>query len=134
MPDLFFQQGSFGGTTAAVFKGAELRRRDLGELFALVVFLAEEYLTFKRGARTLTKKWRARALFSKPDAGGATKDANEVKAVRFLRIASSLPLDLQMILCNTVFGSAEQFILCRDSEPGFKRVAKKVLLAEGIKS
>jgi len=45
-------------------------------------------------------------------------------ATRFLRIAFQLPLDLQMVLCNQIFGSPRDFILSRDSEPGFQLLTR----------
>ena len=45
---------------------------------------------------------------------------------RFLKIAASLPLDLQMVLCNRMYGSPKDIVLASDSEPGFRWLAKKV--------
>jgi len=39
---------------------------------------------------------------------------------RFFRITSRLPLEIQMIVCNRIFGSPKDIILSRDSEPGFE--------------
>jgi len=39
---------------------------------------------------------------------------------RFLTMSSKLPLDLQMVLCHRMFGSAQNLILSRDSEPAFR--------------
>ena len=43
---------------------------------------------------------------------------------RFFSITSRLPLDLQMVLCNRAFGSPRDIILSRDSEPGFRLLAR----------
>ena len=45
-------------------------------------------------------------------------------AARYFSIASQLPLDLQMVLCNRVFGSPKDFVLSRTSEPGFHLLAR----------
>jgi len=68
-------------------------------LFALVVFYSDNFVAInERMAHSDTK--------------------------RFFKIASQLPLDLQMVLCNRVFGSPRDIILSRDSEPGFRLLAR----------
>jgi len=39
---------------------------------------------------------------------------------RFFRMCARLPLEVQMIICNQAFGSPEDIILSRDSEPCFQ--------------
>ena len=102
----------------------DLREQALADTFALVVFLADGYLTIKQGV-TLSS-----CTGSSSNESRTAKEINEEKAVRFLKIASSVPLDLQMILSNVVFGSFHEFVLSRLSEPAFKRIAKKTILAE----
>jgi len=71
-----------------------LREYFIGHLFALVVFHSDSFAVInERTAHSYTR--------------------------RFFRITSQLPLDLQMVLCNRVFGSPRDIILLRDSEPGF---------------
>lgn len=43
--------------------------------------------------------------------------------LRFMRITSQLPLDLQMVVCNRAYGSPKDLILCSVSEPAFKKLA-----------
>ena len=43
---------------------------------------------------------------------------------RFFRITSQLPLDLQMVLCNRIFGSPKDIIPLKDSEPGFQLLTR----------
>jgi len=76
-----------------------LREYFIGHLFALVVFHSDSFVVInERTAHSYTR--------------------------RFFRITSQLPLDLQMVLCNRVFGSPRDIILSRDSEPGFKCLAR----------
>jgi len=76
-----------------------LREYFIGHLFALVVFHADSFVTIKE--RTADSDTR-----------------------RFFRITSRLPLDLQMVLCNRIFGSPKDVILSRDSEPGFQLLTR----------
>jgi len=69
----------------------------IGPLFALVVFVADNY---------------ARARPETPQ-----------HATRFFGVCSQLPLELQMVLCNRVFASPKDLVLARDSEPGFRWLA-----------
>jgi len=48
----------------------------------------------------------------------------ERNAARFLAIASALPLELQMTLCNWMFGSLKDIIGTNQSEPAFRELAK----------
>jgi len=83
---------------------AELQRdlgfRDhfIGHTFALVVFFTDEFLRLGMGAPEAT--------------------------TRFYHICSQVPLELQMTLCNRMFGSAKDLIMSRDSEPAFKWLAR----------
>jgi ankyrin repeat protein len=58
---------------------------------------------------------------------------NLTKERRFLSIASKLPLELQMILCNQVVGSAANFIFLNDRERSFKAIGKREQLLSIIK-
>jgi len=76
-----------------------LREYFSGHLFALVVFHSDSFVVInERTAHPDTK--------------------------RFFRITSRLPLDLQMVLCNRIFGSPRDIILSLDSEPGFQLLAR----------
>jgi len=45
-------------------------------------------------------------------------------AARFFSIATQLPLELQMVLCRRVAGSAKEIIPRKESELAFKSLAK----------
>lgn len=84
-------------------EGPRVRGYYVGPLFALVVFFADGFL-------------RATA---------ATPPETE----RFLVICSRLPLDLQMVLCNRLYGSAKSIVPGRDSEPGFRWLGRPTVWA-----
>ena len=67
-------------------------------VFALVVFLCEDLLKIKE---------------TEP----------KTAASKFFTIATSLPMELQMVLCHRVVGSKKQNILSRDSEFSFRQLA-----------
>ena len=69
-------------------------------MFAQVVFLCDEYV-------------RAKA------------ESGDNDAARFFTIASKLPMELQMVLCNRLFGLARDVVLLKFSEPAFKFYAKE---------
>ena len=76
-----------------------LRGHFIGHLFALVVFHSDSFVVInERTAHSDTR--------------------------RFFRITFQLPLDLQMVLCNRIFGSPRDIILSRDSEPGFQLLTR----------
>jgi len=76
-----------------------LREHFVGHLFALVVFNSDNFVVINESLAHSDLK-------------------------RFFKITSRLPLDLQMVLCNRIFGSPRDIILSRDSEPGFKCLAR----------
>jgi len=76
-----------------------LREYFIGHLFALAVFHSDSF-----------------AVINEITARSDTK--------RFFMITSRLPLDLQMVLCNRVFGSPKDIIISRSSEPGFQLLAR----------
>jgi len=47
-------------------------------------------------------------------------------AARFFSIASQLPLELQMVLCYRLIGSAKEIIPGKESEVGFKELARRL--------
>ena len=69
------------------------------ELFGMTVFLCDDLLKLR-----------------KPEASSS--------APRFFNIITKLPMELQMILCYRVFGSAKQNMKSKDSEAAFKHVAQ----------
>jgi len=58
---------------------------------------------------------------------GATTPSSGVE--RFFKICSRLPLELQMIICNRMFGSPNDLVKSKDSEPGFKWLARSTTWA-----
>jgi hypothetical protein len=81
----------------------ELRHPEVlaAEVFALAIFLCDGLLEIKEGA--------------------------VAEDVRFFRIMRSLPMDLQMILCHRVVGSAGESIPGTQREEAFKSLAKHIL-------
>jgi len=76
-----------------------MREYLIGHLFALVVFHSDSFVVInERLAHSDTKK--------------------------FFRICARLPLEVQMVLCNRIFGSPRDIILTRDSEPGFQLLTR----------
>jgi hypothetical protein len=67
-------------------------------LFALVVYLSDGYYQFS----------------------GAVDGA---KQKRFLTMATALPMELQMMLCNRTFGLEEVIVKRVHSEQGFRKFA-----------
>jgi hypothetical protein len=77
---------------------------DAAELFALIIFLCDDFLRLKPPSIYVT---------------GADAASN-----RLFKMAKRLPMELQMMLCCRVFGSTKETILSKDSEPAFKLLAK----------
>ena len=71
------------------------------EMFALVVFVTDGLLQIK-DTKTTTP------------------------AARFFSIARRLPLELQMMLCFRLLGSAKEIIPGKDSEAAFKELARRL--------
>ena len=71
------------------------------EMFALVVFVSDGLLQVTQGDQS-----------------------SSTPAARFLVIARSLPLELQMVLCYRVAGSAKEVIPGKDREGAIKKLAK----------
>jgi len=82
------------------------------ELFALIVFLCDGLLRLK------------------PARAAATASRNSTAAIRFLNVARRLPMELQMMLCHRVGGSAKDSILSNSSEDAFKSLARMVLFSK----
>lgn len=45
-------------------------------------------------------------------------------ALKFFSLSVRLPMDLQMVLCNRVFGLGTSIVKALDSEEGFRKFAK----------
>jgi hypothetical protein len=74
--------------------------KDAADLFAMTVFLCDDFLRLKEANSAATS------------------------AARFFNIASYLPMELQMVLCYRVFGSSKENIKSKDSEAAFKSLAR----------
>jgi len=53
-------------------------------------------------------------------------DATPSPAARYFTITSQLPLELQMVLCFRVVGSAKEIITGKESELAFKELARSL--------
>ena len=77
----------------------------IGRVFALVVFFSDGFV--------------------KP--GPAVEPGSVAsRVVEFFSLCSRLPLDLQMALCNRMFGSVKDVVSSKDSEPGFRWLARSI--------
>jgi len=74
----------------------------IGNTFAQVIFVADKFATP-----------------TNPHGG-----IREALTLRFFKIATSLPLDLQMVLCNRMFGSHKDVIPSKIAEPAFRWLAR----------
>ena len=55
------------------------------------------------------------------------KDTTLSPAARFFTIARSLPLELQMMLCSRLVGSAKEIISGKESEVAFKSLVENLM-------
>jgi len=78
----------------------------------LVVYFSDDFLVIKETPETADQ--------GKDD---SNNEANKLK--RFFRITQVLPIELQMVMCNRLFGSALDLIRVVHSEAAFKRVAQR---------
>ena len=72
-----------------------LREPFISEVFALVVFLSDGLLHVSESTPQQQQQQR------------------ESNARKFFQIAAQLPLELQMVLCNRVFGSRKDLVLAK---------------------
>jgi len=78
-----------------------LRESFAGEVFTLIVFICDDLLNIR------------------PDPS---------PVARFFHITVQLPMELQMVLCNRVFGSGKDNVLTKCSEPAFRKLAHQLSL------
>ena len=88
-------------------KDPELRNPFISDLFALVIFLCDELVQVR----------------AEPSVGSSP-------FARFFQIALCLPMELQMALCNRVFGAGKDHVLTKHSEPAFKKLGKSLAISE----
>jgi len=82
-------------------------------VFALVVFLSDDFLVIKKKS-------------TNADEGMDDPNSEVNKLRRFFRITQVLPIELQMMVCNRLFGSARDLIRTVHSEVAFKRMAQRI--------
>ena len=90
----------------SVTSSQQLGNRDpfiSSDLFAQVIFLCDDLLTVRAES-------------------SAFSSANNNKEARFFQIARCLPMELQMMLCNRVFGAGKDIVLTKPSELAFKKL------------
>jgi len=83
----------------------------------LIVFLSDDFLVIK--------KIPVNADEGKDDPNG---EVNQQR--RFFRITRVLPIELQMVVCNRLFGSAHDLVRAVRSEAAFKRMAQRITLLD----
>lgn len=74
-----------------------------------MIYLSDEYLEIPR---------------SRLQSSDGKEKEKENRARKFFSIALQLPMDLQMVLCNRVFGLEDSIIKAFRSEKGFRKFAK----------
>jgi len=79
---------------ARLRKTPGIREHFIGQAFALVVFHVDSFVALRAEAPSTTR--------------------------RFFNICGQLPMELQMVLCNRMFGSPRDVVPSRLSEPAFK--------------
>jgi ankyrin repeat protein len=80
---------------------------DAAELFAMTVFLCDDFLRLKE-----------------PTTASYTVQTENANIICFFDMMSKLPMELQMVLCYRVFGSGKEIIKSKDSEIAFKSLAR----------
>ena len=84
-----------------------LRDSFISDLFALVVFLCDDLL----------------AVGTESSVSSSSSSPLR-KAARFFRMTQHLPMELQMMMCNRVFGAGKNSVLTKHSEPAFKKLGR----------
>ena len=79
----------------------------------MIIFLSDDFLVIKK---------------TPENADEGKGDPNKLK--RFFRITQVLPIELQMVVCNRLFGSARDLIRAVHSEAAFKRMAQRITLLD----
>lgn len=104
-------------------------------LFALVVFASDEMLELVSSSTDESETCRIWSNYGEYRELGVelkfSRDANDVArevaahqdAIRFFKVVTQLPMELQMLVCHRAFGSSEQNISASRSEDGFRRMA-----------
>jgi hypothetical protein len=93
-----------------------IREKFIGEVFSLVIFFSDDFLALK----PLQEK-------DKEGVQGKEKTAQKSameRTTRFFLIVLALPMELQMAVCNRIYGCGKDVVLIKYSEPGFRKVVK----------
>jgi len=80
-----------------------ISKNNAADVFALVIFVSDGLLNLGPGP--------------------CTEDSKAVRAARFFKATTNLPMGLQMIICNSLFDYCGHTVLRAHSEPAFKRLA-----------
>ena len=75
----------------------------------MIIFLSDDFLVIKK---------------TPVNADEGNDDPNKLK--RFFNITRVLPIELQMVVCNRLFGSARDLIRAVRSEAAFKRMDQRI--------
>jgi ankyrin repeat protein len=90
------------------------REEQAAEIFALIVFQCDGFLDIKMKCLQKLSNFFAR------------DESSAARAVRFFRIASQLPLDLQQALSQRVIGQGKDVLGLQKTEAAFHEVAKQI--------
>ena len=82
------------------------------EIFALTVLLCDDYIMLTKGGATLFKQQQQQLPLQWRE------------MVRFFALAARLPMELQMLLCHRVVGSAGERVKCKDLEAACGALAR----------
>jgi len=85
---------------------SQIRGHYIGHTFALLVFFADGFLRLKGTASESTR--------------------------RFFDLCVALPLELQMMVCSRMFASPKDVVTSKDSEPGFRWLARSTTWAAAV--
>ena len=118
------------GTRVRLWQTKGLREPLIGEVFAMVVFLADGFVTLKETADpNQAPSCCGGGADSKSDSETVVAEERDLHseraARRFFRISNRLPMDLQMVLCNRLFRSPKDIIGSKLSEPAFVKLSQR---------
>ena len=97
---------SYLATLPGITVKETLRETKAADVFAQTIFLCDDYLTFFKPKQPKSKEQR------------------------FFEIAMRLPLELQMVLCNKLFGIAKDLIPVKNREEAFQDLTQHLCLAQ----
>ena len=112
-------EGDSARVRARVWQEMRLGGELAAALFALVVCLCDDLLLLPP-LRKEEKKGRTSQALTKQQ----VVEKGEERGRRFFALAARLPLELQMVLCNAVYGMAADLIPAHQRETGFRNFAE----------